>query len=120
VRACFYILAFSVWPTCIYLQSTRWSEEWDATARIERGDLREHETFPALDPVHEFSRPPPALRLDAAAAPSVDGVRLDAPWREDERDGFAMERDEQTGLFVPTFWEPPAGVDELDHVENRR
>ena len=28
-----------------------------------------------------------------------------------------MERDEQTGLYVPTFWEPPAGVDELDHVE---
>ena len=24
-----------------------------------------------------------------------------------ERDGFTMERDEQTGLLVPTFWEPP-------------
>ena len=62
MRACFYVLALSVWPTCIYLQNTRWSEEWDANARIQRGDLLEHETFPALDPVHEFSR----------AAPSAD------------------------------------------------
>merc|ERR1719409_2227968 len=28
-----------------------------------------------------------------------------------------MERDEQTGLLVPTFWEPPVGVDELAHVD---
>ncbi len=159
VRACFYVLALSVWPTCIYLQSTRWSEEWDASARVTRGDLREHETFPALDPVHEFSRAAPSadehdahgnvipadchawfdgcntctamepgyrsctrkLCGELGAARCLDDAQpphgAAAAWRAEERDGFAMERDEQTGLFVPTFWEPPAGVDELDHVE---
>jgi len=34
-----------------------------------------------------------------------------------ERDGFAMERDEQTNLQVPVFWEPPVGSDLLDHVD---
>lgn len=34
-----------------------------------------------------------------------------------ERDGFAMELDEQTNLQVPMFWEPPAGSDQLDHVD---
>lgn len=34
-----------------------------------------------------------------------------------ERDGFAMELDDQTGLLVPVFWEPPPGVDEMAHVD---
>ena len=34
-----------------------------------------------------------------------------------ERDGFAMELDEQTNLQVPVFWEPPADSDQLDHVD---
>ena len=56
---------------------------------------------------------------NARCLDGLDAQPPPAPWRDilEERDGFAMERDEQTGLFVPTFWEPPAGVDELDHVE---
>ena len=34
-----------------------------------------------------------------------------------ERDGFAMELDEQTNLQVPVFWEPPADSDQLDHMD---
>ena len=56
----------------------------------------------------------PSAKHDTEAQP-LDAV---APLAvHQERDGFTMERDEQTGLLVPTFWEPPVGVDELAHVD---
>ena len=57
----------------------------------------------------------PSVAKHDADAQLLDTVALHAVHQE--RDGFAMERDEQTGLLVPTFWEPPSGVDELVHVD---
>ena len=55
---------------------------------------------------------------DAAASASAGGVSIEAPHATlMERDGFAMERDEQTNLQVPVFWEPPVDSDQLEHVD---
>ena len=68
------------------------------------------------------------VRTPASVTPRDDGVSrgvVEKKWGVVEvphatlmeRDGFAMERDEQTNLQVPVFWEPPAGSDQLDHVD---
>ena len=68
------------------------------------------------------------VAIPASAPPRANGVSrgaLEKKWDVVgiphatlmERDGFAMERDEQTNLQVPVFWEPPAGSDQLDHMD---
>ena len=69
--------------------------------------------------MHLVGNWPPSEVFEFARCLDAEPDAAAAPWSDvaGERNGFSMERDEQTGLFVPTFWEPPAGVDELDHVE---
>jgi hypothetical protein len=68
------------------------------------------------------------VRTPASVTPRDDGVSrgvVEKKWGVVEvphatlmeRDGFAMERDEQTNLQVPVFWEPPPGSDQLDHID---